>query len=166
MHEIQHRPHIKIAQFRALEMMEETLIRWIQRICSLRTAFTVTLNNYGGFPPATIYLRVLDPLPFQELAMQMRSLDDFFRCPGNPPPELISKPSLELTEAVPKEMFRHALFDFSQRTFCESFLVNELWLLKRDDQSGSCKHVNMFRFRPGNSAAAGPPDPGHQMESA
>jgi hypothetical protein len=163
--EIQARPHIRIARFQALEMMEETLIRWVQRICSLRTAFTVTLNNYGGFPPGTIYLRVLDPRPFQQLAMQMRSVDDFFRSPGNPPSELISKPSLRLTETVPIEVFRHVLFDFSSRTFCESFLVNELWLLKKDDQSGACKLVNMFRFRPENSIGADPPDQSNQKES-
>ncbi|HWH64153.1 MAG TPA: hypothetical protein VNS50_12800, partial [Ginsengibacter sp.] len=44
-------PHITIANFLAKESMEETLIRWRQRICSQQQSFTVTLNNFSGFPP-------------------------------------------------------------------------------------------------------------------
>jgi len=43
-------PYIMVAGFYAGEGMEETLIRWIQRICSQHNSFDVTLNNYSGFP--------------------------------------------------------------------------------------------------------------------
>ncbi len=52
--------------------MEDTLIRWIQRICNRYSSFDLTLNNYSGFPPHTIYLRVQDPEPFRELMRQLR----------------------------------------------------------------------------------------------
>src|SRR6186713_633044 len=48
------RPHITVAAFQAGEEMEETLIRWIQRICRQYRSFNLTLNNYSGFPPHTI----------------------------------------------------------------------------------------------------------------
>ena len=67
---IKTRPHITVATFVARESMEETLIRWIQRICNLREQFTVTLNNYSGFPPHTIYLRIQNEKPFQQLAKE------------------------------------------------------------------------------------------------
>ncbi|WP_315819809.1 hypothetical protein [Paraflavitalea speifideaquila] len=56
--------HIMVASFLAREAMEGTLIRWIQRICDQQQPFKVTLNNYSGFPPHTIFLRVQDPIPF------------------------------------------------------------------------------------------------------
>ncbi|HEY5371869.1 MAG TPA: hypothetical protein VIJ75_23035 [Hanamia sp.] len=51
-------PQIIVAGFLAKEGMEEPLSRWMQRICSHQRGFTLTLNNYSGFPPGNIYLRV------------------------------------------------------------------------------------------------------------
>src|SRR5687768_14793392 len=51
------KPHITLGSFVARESMEETLIRWIQRVCSREQSFMVTLNNYSGIPPHTVYLR-------------------------------------------------------------------------------------------------------------
>src|SRR5690349_9842567 len=54
----EYKPYIKLAEFQARETMEETIIRWMQRVCNQMESFTVTLNNYGGFPPATIFVRI------------------------------------------------------------------------------------------------------------
>src|SRR5664279_1073362 len=53
---IKTKPQITVANFLADEAMEPTIIRWMQRICGAQQSFNVTLNNYGGFPPHTIYL--------------------------------------------------------------------------------------------------------------
>lgn len=50
---VRNKPHITVAGFQADEAMEETLIRWIQRICTHYHRFDLTLNNYSGFPPHT-----------------------------------------------------------------------------------------------------------------
>jgi 2'-5' RNA ligase len=50
---VRNKPHITVASFVAGEVMEETLIRWIQRICTPYRSFDLTLNNYSGFPPHT-----------------------------------------------------------------------------------------------------------------
>src|SRR4051812_14441115 len=71
-HAVRSKPHITIANFLAKEMMEDTLVRWIQNICRLQNFFTVSLNNFSGFPPHTIYLRVQDPKPFMQLASAMK----------------------------------------------------------------------------------------------
>ena len=41
-------PHILVANFLATASMEDTLIRWMQRIFSQYKGFPVTLNNYSG----------------------------------------------------------------------------------------------------------------------
>jgi 2'-5' RNA ligase len=50
---VRNRPHITVAAFQAGEIMEDTLIRWVQRICNSYKCFELTLNNYSGFPPHT-----------------------------------------------------------------------------------------------------------------
>jgi hypothetical protein len=61
---IKTKPHITIANFMAYEAMEETLIRYLHRIISEEKSFNVTLNNYSGVPPHTVYIRVQDACSF------------------------------------------------------------------------------------------------------
>ena len=142
------KPHITIAAFQASEVMEETLIRWIQRICYRHRSFDITLNNYSGFPPHTIYLRVQDPKPFRELMQQLRAIDDFIRSSGCPPVNLVNRPHLSIAGGLTEQVYNKAMPDYSRKTFHESFQVNELVLLKREHSFDPCKTVNIFRLLP------------------
>src|SRR5882757_8033629 len=126
------RPHITVAAFQASEQMEETLIRWIQRICRRHESFPITLNNYSGFPPHTIYLRVQDPEPFRQLMQQLRAIDDFIRSSGCPPVNLINRPYLSIAGGLTEQVYNKAMPEYSRRTFHDTFHVAEMVLLKRE----------------------------------
>ena len=128
--------------------MENTLIRWIQRICSRHKSFDLTLNNYSGFPPHTIYLRVQDDLPFRELALQLVAIDDFIRSSGGPPVNLIGRPYLSIAGGLTEQVYGRAMPEYSRRSFHESLQVEELVLLKREHPFDPCKTVNVFRLLP------------------
>jgi 2'-5' RNA ligase len=145
------KPHITVANFLADEAMEPTIIRWMQRICGAQQSFNVTLNNYGGFPPHTIYLRVQDPLPFQQLAKQLKTVDDFIRASDCPPAKLISKPHLSIARILPEHVYNKAMADYAQKTFHASFMIEELILLRRQHQFDTCKSIHIFRLRPTGS---------------
>jgi 2'-5' RNA ligase len=147
------KPHITVAAFQASEVMEETLIRWIQRICNRHRSFDITLNNYSGFPPHTIYLRVQDPKPFRELMQQLRAIDDFIRSSGCPPVNLVNRPYLSIAGGLTEQLYNKAMPDYSRKTFHESFRVEELVLLKREHTFDVCKTVNVFRLLPDTSAS-------------
>src|ERR1700761_8659671 len=145
---VRDKPHITVAAFQAGEVMEETLIRWIQRICMHYRSFNLTLNNYSGFPPHTIYLRVQDPEPFKHLMQQLRAIDEFIRSSGCPPVNLISRPFLSIAGGLTEQVYNKAMPDYSRRTFHETFHVRELVLLKRTHAFDPCKTVNIFRLMP------------------
>lgn len=145
---IKTKPHITIANFLAREPMEETIIRWIARICSNRQSFTVSLNNYSGFPPHMVYLRVQNPKPFQELAHELKVIDHYVRSNACPPAHLIKTPHLTIARKLPEAIYHKALMDYSQKTFHETFTVNELVLLRRSHEYDKCKRVNVFRLQP------------------
>lgn len=142
-------PSIVVACFFAREGMEETLIRWIQRICSLCNSFFVTLNNYSGFPSHTIYLRITDPRPFRQLARQLKTVDEFVQSSSGRPAWLSHHPYLALAEELPEPVYEQAMPFYSSKTFHASFPVNELVLLVRDHPFAASKTVNVFRFTPG-----------------
>lgn len=151
------KPHIKVAGFQAQEVMEGTLIRWIERICSRHKSFPVTLNNYSGFPPHTIYLRVQDPRPFNQLGRELRAVDDLIRSSYCPPAQLVSKPYLGVATRLPERVYEKAMPDYSGKTFHASFMVSELLLLRKDRLSGACRTLNIFRLPPPDSCSRNEP---------
>jgi 2'-5' RNA ligase len=144
---VQAEPHITIANFLAKEGMEETLARWIQNVCNLQNSFTVTLNNYSGFPPHTIYLRVQNAEPFKKLANALKILDGFIQSNDCPPLALVSKPHLSIAKQLPQFIYETAINDYSQKNFHESFNVDKLFLLKRDAYM-KCRLINTFVLPP------------------
>jgi 2'-5' RNA ligase len=144
---IKTKPYITIANFLVKEAMEETLNRWIQNVCLLQNSFTVSLNNYSGFPPHTIYLRIQDAQPFKKLANALRILDGFIQSNDCPPIKLVSRPHLTIARQLPQYIYEEAIKEYAQKTFHESFEVNRLFLLKRDAYM-KCHLVNTFILPP------------------
>lgn len=141
-------PHITLANFLARETMEETIIRYTQRVSSQQASFMVELNNYSGFPPHTIYLRVQNPQPFKELTKELKVISNYVKSCSCPPVTLITNPHISIARKLPETMYLKAMMDYSQKTFHETFMVNELVLLRRSHQYDACKPVYVFRLQP------------------
>ena len=146
--EITTKAHITIANFMAREAMEETILRYTQRICSQQQSFEVALNNYSGYPPHTVYLRVQNPQPFRRLAKELKVVSNYVSSCSCPPVKLITNPHLSIARCLPETTYLKAMMDYSQKTFHESFMVNELVLLRRSNKYDTCKPVHVFRLQP------------------
>jgi 2'-5' RNA ligase len=143
--------HITVADFLAKEEMEETIIRYMRRIFSTQTSFWVTLNNYSGFPEHTVFARVQDHQPFNQLATSLKAIDQYIRSNGCPPIKLITYPHISIARRLQQNVYEEAMFEYSQKTFYASFEVDELFLLKRKDQFDTYKQVNVFKLPSANS---------------
>lgn len=139
-------PHITVANFLAKEEMESTIIRYMHRILSVQKSFTVSLNNYSGFPPHTVYARVQNHEPFKQLAASLKAVDQYVRSNGCPPARFITHPHVSIAKRLKQDVYEKAMFDYSQRTFHASFSADELVLLKRQNQFDKCKQVNVFKL--------------------
>lgn len=145
-------PHITLARFQAMESMEETLIRWMRRICSQQESFQLTLNNYSGVPPGTIYLRIQNGNPFKQLGSGLQTLNAYISSCGCPPLQLVTKPRLVIAQLVSKEMYEKALAQYARKSFHASFEVNELLLMKRENPFEPGKKVTVFGLPPVKAA--------------
>jgi 2'-5' RNA ligase superfamily protein len=139
------KPHLVISNFFASEGMESTLIRWLQRICSMEQGFSVTLNNYSGYPTHTIFLRILDSAPIQNFVTQLNVMKDFIQ-PGAT--GLFRRPHIPIASKLPTGIYEQALSDYSRKLFHECFQINELVLLKRKDIFDSIKTVQVLGLLP------------------
>ena len=141
-------PNITVASFFASEAMEPTIIRWMQRIFGAQPSFSVTLNNYSGFPPDTIFLRVQDPQPFQLIRKKLQPVDEFIRASDCPPLKLHTRPHLSIAQQLPEQVYNKAMADYARKIFHASFRIEELLLLRRSNPFDHCKTVQIFRLLP------------------
>ena len=141
-------PHITIANFLAKEMMEDTMCRWIQSVCTQQYGFAVALNNFSGFPTHAIFIRVQNPQPFTRLANGLQVLDNLLKTNGCLKLQVVAKLHMTIARQLPEEIYNTAIKEYAQRTFHEVFAVDKLVLLKRDSRYKKWEHVNYFYLPP------------------
>lgn len=140
-------PHITVANFLAKESMEETLIKWMHKIISSQPVFRVMLNNYSGFPSSkTVFARVQDHQPFQQLASSLQPINGYIKDNGLPSARMIRHPHMTIARSLQPTVYEKAMMDYSRKTFNASFMVDKLVLLKRQNQYDKCKHVTVFKL--------------------
>jgi 2'-5' RNA ligase len=140
-------PHITVANFLAKETMEETLIKWMHKIISSQQSFDVMINNFSGFPSSkTVYARIQNHEPFKQLATSLKTINSYINDNGFPNAKLINHPHLSIARSLQQNVYEKAVMDYSRKTFNASFTVNELILLKRQNQFDKCKQVSVFRL--------------------
>jgi hypothetical protein len=142
------KPQITIASFMAYQAMEETILRYSQRICSRQQSFEVALNNYSGIPPHTIYLRVQNPEPFFEITRELKVIGEYISSCSCPPIKLVSNPHISISTPLSGSIYCEAMLEYSQKLFHEIFKVEELILLRRSNEYDTYKTVHVFRLQP------------------
>lgn len=147
-HTQKNKPSIAIAHFFAKDMMEETLLRFMQRIFSNHAAFETTLNNYSGFPNGSIYVRVQNQQPFKQLVKDLTTVDNYIHSCECPPIQLISSPHISIANHLPESIYLQAIADYSRKDFHETFTVTEVILLRRNSAFDNCKTVQVFSLFP------------------
>ena len=122
-------PYVTITEFLARQEMEETIIRWMQRITSEQHSFTITLNNYSGYPGRSVFVRIQDHQPFHVLAAQLQPIDDYIQRNNCPPANFILQPNLPLADHLDDKLYDQLIGKYAAREFHESFEVTELMLV-------------------------------------
>lgn len=140
-------PKITIATFSIKPEMEDTMLRYMQRICSQQNNFNVELNNYSGIPPHTIYLRVQNHQPFRHLSQQLSAINDYLHSCDCLPLKMVM-PHINVAAKLTGDVYLKALMDYGQQTFHEVFTVNEIVLYKRKHEYDQYKMVHVFSLQP------------------
>ncbi len=145
---IKTQPHITISCFLAWDSMEDTIVRWLQRIVMEQKCFPLTLNNYSGFPCHTIYLRIQDTSAIEKLTDRVKAIDPYIKEKDCPPARFLNYPHLSIARRLPADVYETAIKDYSEKEFHASFTVNGLVLLKRKHQHDTGRETAIFHLHP------------------
>ena len=92
-------PDIPLATFKGREAMEETLIRWMQRICQTLPRFSLPLGDAALLPDRSARMRVTDTATLRRLVDRLEVLDTYVRSCGTGPMEWVRIPCCRLGRA-------------------------------------------------------------------
>ncbi|MBC6491047.1 hypothetical protein ACFSQD_15205 [Flavihumibacter stibioxidans] len=142
------RPGMLLARFYAREEMENTLLRWLNRVAGQQESFPVLFNNYGSMPACPLYIRVQDPGPFRMLAENLRVIDAWLKGNDCPAITLFHHPRLPLMDRLDEQKAMEILLEFSGRCFRAEMELEELILVSRVAGEERERMVSRLRLLP------------------
>lgn len=137
-----------LASFEAREDMEDTLLRWLQRITGQQESFTIQFNNYGSTPACSLYVRLQDPKRLRQLSESFRVLDNLVRSEAGDGLQLHQHPRIPMAATLDPAQEMAVLLDFSGRSFSAAMQVEELVLMKTDRGTGKTVLVSRLALAP------------------
>lgn len=141
-------PLIELASFRAREAMEETLIRWVQRVCHMQRRFWVQLEGFCEKHNGGLYLQVRDQRPFAKIAGSLSVVDQYIQSCGAPPVDWKPAPHCRITDTISTNEYEQTKKWFSEQAFQADFFVHSLVLMKQVNESSGAELVNVFPLLP------------------
>ena len=94
-------PYIPLATFTAREAMEETLTRWMQRICRLLPRFCLRLARPTLLPDGSLRMAVAENASLQKLVDRLDVLETYIRSCGTGGVEWTRNPCCNIGRAMP-----------------------------------------------------------------
>jgi 2'-5' RNA ligase len=125
------KPHIALARFTQLEMMEERLVTRLKVIGMGYQPFKVALKDYGSFPAHAIFVNVTTKVPVQNLVREIRMAQRLMKPDSEHKPYFIDEPFIVIGRKLVPWQYEKGWLEFSHRQFTGSFIADNMLLLKR-----------------------------------
>lgn len=133
---------ITLGAFDAEERMEDTLLRWLNRISGNHEPLELVLNNFGSLPPVWIYLRIQEMAPLRKLADAIRAIDPYLTGNAQKPFLPAGRWQVPLFGHLPVQQQICLSELFARKEYHKKISLNVLQLEKK--QSGRWQRCGMF----------------------
>lgn len=142
------KPFLTVSGFWAHDEMEDTLIRWLQRITGDFKSFRLRLNGFAACPPKHLCVGIEESNELRQLASGLQPIDSYVQSNACPPVRFFKQPHLPLAGLLPQDVYEKAVTDYVKKPFAASFYLTELVLLRRRKGYENNRQVAVFRLQP------------------
>ena len=125
------KPHVTLANWVSLALMEERMIQRLQTIAMGITPFKVELKDYGSFPTHTIFINVVSKVHIQSLIKELRQAQKLMTLDYQNKPNFIDTPYISICRKLKPWQYEEGWLEFSNRQFTGRFIADSMLLLKR-----------------------------------
>lgn len=139
------KPHITLARFSQLQMMEERIVNRLKMIAMAMPAFKVELKDFGSFPSHTIYINVDSKIAIQSLVKSLKPAQSLLKTKEKKP-HFIEDPYITVARQLLPWQYEKGWLEYSHKHFTGRFIATNMLLLRRPEGLKSYQPVQKFEF--------------------
>jgi 2'-5' RNA ligase len=125
------KPHLTLAKFTQLEMMEERIINRLKTVAMGYHPIKVELRNFGSFPSHTIYINVTTKEPIKNLVKEIKPWQGLLKLNDDTKPHFLDEPHFTVARQLKPWQYESSWLEYSQKNFTGRFIADSILLLKR-----------------------------------
>ena len=125
------KPHITLASFTQLEMMEERILNRLRAVAMGYHPFKVELKDFGSFPSHSIFLNVATKEPIRNLVQQIKPWQKLLKLDSDHKPYFPDEPNIPIARKLVPWQYEKGWLEYSHRHFTGRFIADTMILLKR-----------------------------------
>lgn len=139
------KPHITIAKFNQLQLMEERICNRLKMIGMAMPAFKVELRDFGSFPSHTIYINIDAKVATKLLVKHIKTAQQLMKTMEHKP-HFIEESRLTIARKLLPWQYEKGWLEYSNRHFTGRFIADNMLLLRRYEGSKAYQPVQRFEF--------------------
>jgi len=125
------KPHITLASFTQLEMMEERILNRLKTVAMAYPPFKVELKDFGSFPSHTIYINVTSREPVRNLIKQIKPWQKLLKLDNEHKPYFPDEPYIPIARKLVPWQYEKGWLEYSHKHFTGRFIADTMLVLKR-----------------------------------
>ncbi len=138
-------PHITLATFTQMQMMEEKLLTRLKNIAMGFCPFKVELKDYGSFPTHTIFINVATKVEIQKLVKTLHEAQRLMKS-AEVKPHFITEPYIPIARKLLPWQYEKGFLEMSHRQFTGKFIADAMLLLRRRQGDKAYQIVQRLEF--------------------
>lgn len=138
-------PHITLATFTQMQMMEEKLLNRLKNIAMGFCPFKVELKDYGSFPTHTIFINVGTKVEIQKLVKTLHEAQRLMKS-AEVKPHFITEPYIPIARKLLPWQYEKGFLEMSHRQFTGKFIADAMLLLRRRQGDKAYQIVHRLEF--------------------
>jgi 2'-5' RNA ligase len=125
------KPHVTLARFTQLALMEDRIIQRLRTIAMGYCPFKVELKDFGSFPSHSIFINVTSKLPIRGLVNEIKDIQRLMKLDKEHKPYFVDEPYIPIARKLLPWQYEKGWLEYSNKSFTGRFIADAMLLLKR-----------------------------------
>ena len=125
------KPHILLARFTQLEMMEERIVNRIKTIAMAFHPVKIELKDFGSYPSHSIFIKVDSRDLVKALIRDIREMQRLMKPDKEHKPFFTDDPHIMIAAKLLPWQYQKGWLEYSHRHFTGRFIAEDMLLLKK-----------------------------------
>ena len=141
------KPHMMLARFTQIEMMEERILNRMKSIAMGFYPVKIELKDFGSYPSHSIFIKVVSREPIRDLIREIREAQRLLKPDAEHKPHFTDDPHLLIANKLAPWQYESAWKEYAQHHFTGRFIAESMLLLKRPPGEKAWQIVERLAFQ-------------------